>query len=81
MPQNLEGSELHRRKDNAMNAGIKQITEGWKVEVTFDSGEHAEEFKKRLEKSQEVGNYPLHNALLASAISKVRNIEIVKVKE
>lgn len=64
-----------------MNAGIKQVTEAWKVEVTFDNGEHAKEFKKRLEKSWVVGSFPLHNAMLASAIRNVRNIEIVKVKE
>lgn len=63
-----------------MNA-IKQITDCWKVEISFDTGEHAAEFKRRLEKAKERNGSALYNALMISSLQHAGNIEIVKVKE
>lgn len=64
-----------------MNAGIKQITEGWKVQISFNTGEQAAEFKRLLEKARERSGSALYNALMLSALKHGGNIEIVKVKE
>lgn len=63
-----------------MNA-IKQVTDNWKVEISFDTGNHAAEFKRLLEKARDKNGSALYNALMLSALKHASNIEIVKVKE